>query len=504
MSYCTQCGGSIAAGAQSCKQCGAQAAATITSPSPGTSAVASQFAPVAVSNTSPATAATGNGCRNLAIGAAVVLLVGVVLGVAGAYYAYRSVKQKATAVLHGAGVVGSAITHRKDSTPGATPPSGPADASAIPSNFAQWNPASSATAAGGAGPAPLKEGMLVVTAIADMSGDYESFKQITSIDAGGVTLSYKSEHPKPDRAGSAPSSASPDTSASRTVLTSDLASAHDYAEIFGSNDPPTFPGSTAISASHEVLAELKEKGTTQFSFRPDGLKGAISSLVNVFSALGGGDAKNIGDGSLARMGKEECVLQRVGNGAVAFPVLLNDEATKLPAVHARCTTDDGPADFYLLDQPAYPLMLSWKLGQGSQLQVIKITYPAEKKAPAPKMEQDLEDNKKVEIYGIYFDFASDRLKAESTPVLDEIDQVMEKHPDWKLSVSGHTDNIGGDAYNLDLSKRRAAAVKQALVTRYRIAPGRLSTDGYGASRPVDTNDTLEGRARNRRVELMRE
>ena len=97
------------------------------------------------------------------------------------------------------------------------------------------------------------------------------------------------------------------------------------------------------------------------------------------------------------------------------------------------------------------------------------------------MEEDLAKKKKVLIYGIYFDFASDHLKRESTPVLDEIAQVMEKHPDWNLSVSGHTDNVGGDPYNLNLSKRRAAAVKQALVTRYHIAPDRLTTDGYGAS-----------------------
>jgi outer membrane protein OmpA-like peptidoglycan-associated protein len=458
-----------------------------------------------VANTPPAAgaAASGSGCRNLAIGAAVVLIVVAALGAVGAFYAYRSVKQKATAVLHGAGVVGNAIAHHNDTTPGAAPQPASADASASPSSFAPWK-RSAATTSDAAGPAPLKEGMLVVTAVADSSGDYESFKQITRIAADGVTLSYKSEHPKSGGGGSAPSSASRETSTSRTVLTDDLASAHDYVEIFGSNDPPSFPGSTAISASRDVLSDLKQKGTAQFSFRPDGLKGVVSSLVNTLGGIAGIDPKSIGDGSLAKASKEECALQRVGDGSVAFPVLLNDEATKLPAVHAHCATDDGPADFYILDQPDYPLMLSWKLGQGSQLQVIKIAYPVEKKAPTPKMEQDLEEKKKVEIYGIYFDFASDRLKPESTPVLDEIAQVMEKHPDWKLSVSGHTDNIGGDAYNLDLSKRRAAAVKQALVTRYHIMPDRLTTDGYGASRPVDTNDTLEGRARNRRVELMRE
>ncbi len=143
--------------------------------------------------------------------------------------------------------------------------------------------------------------------------------------------------------------------------------------------------------------------------------------------------------------------------------------------------------------------------------MIKITYPpappsqkSNQPRPPSAIEQQLKENKKVDIYGIYFDFASDRLKPESTPVLEEIAGVLKDNPDWKLTVSGHTDNVGGDAYNLDLSKRRAAAVKQALVTQYHIAPERLSTDGFGASRPVDTNDTLAGRARNRRVELTRE
>ncbi len=90
------------------------------------------------------------------------------------------------------------------------------------------------------------------------------------------------------------------------------------------------------------------------------------------------------------------------------------------------------------------------------------------------------------------------------PVLKEIADAMITNPSWKLSVEGHTDNIGGDAYNLDLSNRRAAAVKQALGERYHIAPDRLTTVGYGASRPKESNDTLEGRARNRRVELVRQ
>ncbi len=76
-------------------------------------------------------------------------------------------------------------------------------------------------------------------------------------------------------------------------------------------------------------------------------------------------------------------------------------------------------------------------------------------------------------------------------------------PDWKLAIEGHTDSIANDAYNLQLSQRRSAAVKNALVSKKAIAGTRLTTAGHGESRPKDTNDTLEGRARNRRVELVK-
>ena len=109
--------------------------------------------------------------------------------------------------------------------------------------------------------------------------------------------------------------------------------------------------------------------------------------------------------------------------------------------------------------------------------------------------------RKAITYGIYFDFNQDTIKPESEAVLKEIAQAMADRPDWKLTIVGYTDNIGGDKYNLDLSQRRSASVKRALVERYHVNGSHLSTAGYGDSSPIDTNDTLEGRARNRRVEL---
>jgi outer membrane protein OmpA-like peptidoglycan-associated protein len=507
MSYCTKCGAPRTAGGGFCTVCGAPQPLVTPAPPP---AVASP-APAAFSNVSapplPAvTPKSGNGLRTFLIVAAVCLLIMIGLGVAGAIYAVNLAKEKAQGLLKQIvpSSTSSAGSPSHEPEPGDSAANAPLPPPAA-SSFAPWQPTSS-PAPSGSGPAPLKVGMLVVTAVADERGDYESMKQIVSIDASGTTLSYHSDKPK---AGTG-SGSEQETTVNRTVLPQDLDAAHDYAEIFGNTDPQSFPGTTAISASREVFSELQQKSATPFSFRPDGLKGALGNLVSTFSSIAGIDTKDVGGVSLDKLSKEQCTLQKEGNGLFAFPVLLNAQPTTLPAVRAGCMTDDGPAEFYILDQPEYPLMLSWKLGSGSQLQVIKITYPPQpqRKAeakPAPSaIEEQLKEKKKVDIYGIYFDFASDHLKPESTPVLDEIAAVLKDNPDWNLTVNGHTDNVGGDPYNLDLSKRRAAAVKLALVTRYRIAPERLSTDGFGASRPVDTNDTLAGRARNRRVELTRQ
>lgn len=119
---------------------------------------------------------------------------------------------------------------------------------------------------------------------------------------------------------------------------------------------------------------------------------------------------------------------------------------------------------------------------------VKVTYPSANK---PTIEQQLAKQRKAITYGIYFDFNQDTIKPESEVVLKEIAQAMADRPDWKLTIAGYTDNIGGDKYNLDLSQRRSASVKRALVERYHVNGNNLSTAGYGDSSPIDTNDTLE-------------
>jgi len=108
----------------------------------------------------------------------------------------------------------------------------------------------------------------------------------------------------------------------------------------------------------------------------------------------------------------------------------------------------------------------------------------------------------IAIYSIYFDFDRADIKPESKPALDAIAKFLRDHPEIKLYVVGHTDNIGSLEYNMDLSKRRAEAVIKELVEKYGIEKERLKGFGVGPLSPVASNKTEEGRAKNRRVELV--
>lgn len=110
---------------------------------------------------------------------------------------------------------------------------------------------------------------------------------------------------------------------------------------------------------------------------------------------------------------------------------------------------------------------------------------------------------RVTTRGILFDVNSDVIREESAPTLEEIGTMLQQHPDLSIAIEGHTDSDGEEAFNQDLSERRAAAVKRHLIETYRIDGSRLETAGYGESRPVAPNDTAEGKQQNRRVELVR-
>jgi len=92
----------------------------------------------------------------------------------------------------------------------------------------------------------------------------------------------------------------------------------------------------------------------------------------------------------------------------------------------------------------------------------------------------------------------------SDRALAELAQALAPHPAWRFTVEGHTDSVGTDAANQTLSTRRAEAVRARLAERHRVDTRRWGAVGYGATRPRESNATIEGRARNRRVELVRD
>ncbi len=122
---------------------------------------------------------------------------------------------------------------------------------------------------------------------------------------------------------------------------------------------------------------------------------------------------------------------------------------------------------------------------------------------APDTRSKLLTEGKIVSYGICFDSGKDVVKPESRGALKDIAAVLGENPDLKILVVGHTDSDGDDGRNLDLSKRRARSVKQALEKDFGIAPDRISTDGKGETAPLAPNGDAEGKARNRRVEFLK-
>lgn len=123
---------------------------------------------------------------------------------------------------------------------------------------------------------------------------------------------------------------------------------------------------------------------------------------------------------------------------------------------------------------------------------------------AATMAKDISSSGHVALYGIYFDTDKADLKPESQPTLQEITSLLKKDPSLKLYIVGHTDNVGGFDYNVGLSERRAAAVVKQLAATHGIAAARLKPAGVGMLSPVAPNDREEGRAKNRRVELVKQ
>jgi len=119
------------------------------------------------------------------------------------------------------------------------------------------------------------------------------------------------------------------------------------------------------------------------------------------------------------------------------------------------------------------------------------------------LREQLDESGRIVTHGILFDSGSDRIKAESYKTLTDLGAMLAEDAALRVSIEGHTDADGADDANLKLSQARAVSVRAYLVEKHGIDGGRLETKGLGEGKPIDTNDTPEGKANNRRVELLK-
>jgi outer membrane protein OmpA-like peptidoglycan-associated protein len=140
----------------------------------------------------------------------------------------------------------------------------------------------------------------------------------------------------------------------------------------------------------------------------------------------------------------------------------------------------------------------------AQLVVAEIGAIENKMVDAAAMAKSLGEKGHIALYGIYFDTDKATLKPESGATLDQIAKLLGDQPNLNVFIVGHTDAQGSYEHNMDLSRRRAAAVANELARSRHIAKRRMRTAGVGFLAPVDSNATEDGRALNRRVELVRQ
>jgi len=325
---------------------------------------------------------------------------------------------------------------------------------------------------------PLSEGLIVVTSVAEERGDYEVVKRISGPAADRIHISYSATVPVAGQP--------TELHGQRIVLTRDLQSARIYRVRWLSGRTELARGTTALGISTEVFEEVRRDGRSECS---------LASIEEAGSLLGATGLPSP---------EFEGELERVEQRPVPVPVILDGERAWLPAIHARGTfeglTGEVDAEFWFLDDPRNPLTLRAVIGT-ARLVVVRIDRP--KSTDSTRLERALASDEQVELPGVYFEFASARLRPESEAAIAEVVGVLRRHPDWRVRLEGHTDSIGGADANLGLSRARAGAVRQAVIDRFGGGADRLEAAGFGLTRPRERNDTAEGRASNRRVEIVR-
>lgn len=241
--------------------------------------------------------------------------------------------------------------------------------------------------------------------------------------------------------------------------------------------------------------QMLEGGVTRITYRAPAGRSTLEVFRNYETAL-----TEAGFEALYSCSDAACGGRYFNHAVVPYDLVFGDNYEDQRYLAARLAREEG--DIYV------SLYVARDQGAGSaaatQLDVIT-TKPMEGgmvTIDADAMAKGIAAEGHIAVYGIYFDTDKSDIKPESRPTLVEIAKLLTADPALELMIVGHTDNVGAPDYNLALSRRRAQAVVDALVSDHGIAASRLSHSGAGLTSPVASNRTEEGRAKNRRVELV--
>ena len=382
--------------------------------------------------------------------------------------------------------------------------------------------AASAKAQAPAGRIPLGSGATIVQTLAFEGGDRESVHRVLQVSAQGLHYEWRFEevHDTGDT-----------LRREHRYLEAwaDLADAKRLRFFHDPKAPEAHPGYTMHALSRATYRRLREG-------KPDSVQ-----IMYLDATPGSAQLRSLGfGGGRLKPVRWRGTLTPATTGTISFPLLLNGRRVQLHALHVRgdFTAREGrwQPQLWVLADSSYPLILKWARAYretGNVLQTTRIDLPFEPAdatgdglllagregpgsrsesatgvdadaASAAALEGELAASCRVELPGIYFAFNSARLDPASDRAIAALAGVLERHPDWTATLEGHTDSIGSAAANKTLSERRVEAVRARLIAQHKVTPGRVGVAGYGATRPREPNGTIEGRARNRRVELVRD
>ncbi len=284
-------------------------------------------------------------------------------------------------------------------------------------------------------------------------GDYEFAAHIVKCGAGGLTFDWDMSAPA-------------DTFGRRTIRAEDLKRSERVSLFYPDKETCIFSGYTcALRISDFLYQAIKSGQRTSFGL----------------------DGPEIPPGYARARGVMPRAIQAVGQEYVA--VQIDGKMAKVRTIKA--TTDNG-WNYWIMDKPDFPMLVA---GNGP----FAWGAPRFSTSAAADVIKQLKEKGEATTYAILFDFDKAVIKSQSKPILDDLGSYLTQNPDLCLEVQGHTDNFGTAAYNILLSQRRSAAVKSYLVWHCGIKAKRLTAHGFGLTRPLASNSTTSGRAKNRRV-----